>query len=262
MTTIQDVYPAKLDIGRVLQRTVWVLGRQPAWIFGLALLLHGLPAAYSMYGLRHLFEDETSPFFVFHSPIFWGHGIVSFLLGSFLEATIVAVALAALANRPFEPREVLSAGGKFFLPLFAVNLLGFLGIVAGCIALVVPGIMLALAWMVVGPALMVERTGITEVFARSAQLTRDNRWRLLALLAIYVIANSIVGDSAGYHYRYHWDSPAEFIDLMFSPIRIGIRAVLGSVLTAVGLTGVTVVYAELRRVKEGEEPADLDSVFS
>src|SRR6185437_720872 len=138
MATLDDIYPRKLDIGRVLQRTFWVLGRQPVWIFGLALVLHGLPAAYSMYGLRHLFEDDSSPFFIFHSPLFWGHGIAGFLLASFMEATILAVALAAMANRPLEPREVLSAGGKFFLPLFAVNLLAFFGILVGCILLVVP----------------------------------------------------------------------------------------------------------------------------
>lgn len=261
MATLEDIYPRKLDIGRVLQRTVWVLGRQPLWIFGLALILHGLPAAYSMYGLRHLFEDDSSPFFVFHSPLFWGHGIVSFLLGSFLEASLLAVALAALANRPLEPREILTAGGKFFLPLFAVNLLAFLGILVGCIFLVVPGVILALSWATVGPALMVERTGITEVFARSAELTRDNRWRLFLLLVIYLIGSSIIGDTNGYHYRYHGDLSG-FFDTMFSPVRIGIRAVLGSVLRAIGVTTLAVIYVELRTVKEGQEPSDLDGVFT
>jgi hypothetical protein len=262
MATLDDVYPRKIDLGRVAQRTVWVLGRQPVWIFGLALILHGLPTAYSLYGLRHLFEDVDSPFFVFHSPLFWGHSIVSLLISVFLEATIIAVTVAAIGGRPLEPRDVLVAGGKFFLPLFAVNLLAFLGIAAGCILLVVPGIMLALAWMVVGPALVVERTGITEVFARSAELTRNNRWRLFALLLIYVIANSIIGDGGGYHYRYHFDTPMELVDMMFSPVRIGIRAILGSVMTAIALTAMTVVYVELRTVKEGAEPTDLEEVFT
>ena len=262
MATLDEVYPRKLNFGRVAERTVWVLGQQPVWIFGLALLLHGLPSAVSMYWLRELFADVDGPFFVFQSPLFWGHSIVSMLISVFFEAAIIAVAVAALSGRPLQPRDVLLAGAKFFLPLFAVNLLAFLGIALGCILLVVPGVMLALAWMVVGPALVVERTGITEVFGRSADLTRDNRWRLFGLLLIYALANSIIGDSSAYRFNHHLGSPAEFIDMMFSPVRIGVRAVLGSVLQAIALTAMTVIYVELRTVKEGEAPADLDQVFT
>jgi hypothetical protein len=261
MATVGEVYPRKLDIGRVLQRTAWVLGRQPVWIFGLALILHGLPSAMSLYGLRHLFDDNLSPFFVFQSPLFWGNGLVSLLIHGFLEAAIIAVAVATIAGRPLEPREVLAAGAKFFLPLFAVNLLAFLGIALGCILLVVPGIILALTWMVVAPALMVERTGITDVFGRSAELTRDNRWRLFALLVLYVLANSILGDAGGYGYGHHYGALTDLFDTLFSPVRIGVRAVLGSVVLAVALTTMTVIYVELRAVREGEEPKDLERVF-
>jgi hypothetical protein len=258
MATLDDIYPRKLEIGRVLQRTVWVLGRQPVAIFSLALVLSSLPTAYSLYRLRVVFDLDSDPSLIFHSPTAWAHSLISMFLHAFFQATVFAVVMGQLAGRPTTPREVLAAGGKFFLPLFAVNLLALLGIALGCIALVVPGIMLAMAWFVVSPALVVERTGITEVFGRSADLTRNNRWRLLGLFLIFAIASSIVGDGPA---NWHYNSPWEIMDWVFSPIRIGVHAILSGLLHAVALTGLAVTYVELRTLKEGAEPADLDRVF-
>lgn len=260
MATLDDIYPRKLDIGRVLQRTVWVLGRQPTMILGLALALSALPTAYSLYSLRGLMNFDGFEVFT-RSPLFWGHGLFSVLIHAFFQATVFAVVLGELAGRTATPREVLAAGGKFFLPLFAVNLLFLLGFVGGLILLVVPGFMFAMAWFVVGPTLVVERTGITQVFARSAELTRNNRWRLFGLALIYCIAKSILGDSPP-TMMWHAHSPFEVMDWVFSPIRIGIQAVLSGVFNGIALTGLAVTYVELRALKEGAEPADLDRVFS
>ena len=258
MSSMADAYQPKLDLSRVASDAVSLLIRRPALYFGLSLVIAGVPSAISTYFKSSWWWDDESFLVRHHAP----GVLISMLIAGFLEGCLFRLSFAEVGGRNAGLREVLESGLKFFLPLFAVNLLAILGIAAGCILLVVPGIILALMWAVVGPALLVERNGITEVFARSAQLTRDNRWRLFALLLIYAVVSSIVGDSAGYHYRYHWDSPMEFMDLMFSPIRIGVRAVLGSVVHAVAITAMSVIYVELRRVREGDEPTDLDSVFS
>lgn len=259
MATLDEVYPPRLDIGRVLQRTVWMLGRQPTMIFGLALVLSSLPTAFALYQARGLMGFDSGAFF--HSPFLWGSGLVGMLIHAFLMAATFAVVLGEIAGRPPTPQEVLTAGGKFFLPLFAVNLLFVLGFVVGLILLVVPGVMLAMAWFVVGPTLMVERNGITEVFGRSAQLTRDNRWRLFFLFLIYCIAKAIIGDGPP-AMSLHYHSPIEIMDWVFSPIRIGVHAVLSGLFEAVALTGLAVTYVELRTLKEGAEPDDLDRIFS
>ena len=56
----------------------------------------------------------------------------------------------------------------------------------------VPGLMMAVAWIVAAPALVVERTGVFGAFSRSAQLTRGRRWVLFALGVIFFIAVFIV----------------------------------------------------------------------
>jgi hypothetical protein len=260
MATMDELYPRKLDIGRVLQRTVWALGRQPAMILGLSLVLSALPTAYSLYSLRGLMDLDGYDVFT-RSPLFWGHSLFGMFIHAFFQATVFAVVIGELGGRTATAREVLATGGKFFLPLFAVNLLFVLGFVGGLILLIVPGVMLALAWFVVGPTLMVERTGITQVFARSAELTRNNRWRLLGLAAIYCVAKSILGDSPP-TMMWHVHGPMEVMDWVFSPIRIGIRAVLSGIFNGIALTGLAVTYVELRTLREGAEPADLDQVFT
>jgi hypothetical protein len=259
MATLDDIYPRKLDIGRVLQRTFQVLGRQPLLIFGSALVLSSLPAAISLYRLRALVDFDGD--FFLRSPSIWGFSLITLFIHAFLQAIIFSVAMGEMAGRPTEPREILAAGGKFFLPLFAVNLLALLGIAVGLILLVVPGVILAMMWFVVGPALVVERNGITEVFGRSADLTRDNRWRLLGLFLIYCVAKGVIGDGPP-AMAWHYHSPMEIMDWVFSPIRIGVHAVLTGLFEAVALTGLAVTYVELRTIKEGAEPQDLDQVFT
>ena len=261
MATLDDIYPPKLDFGRVAERTVWVLGRQPLLIFGLALVLYGAPAAGSMM-LVNRWLDIAEPFAVFHHPSFWGAGLISLFVAAFLEASLLAVTVGELAGRPAEPQEVVVAGLKFLLPLFAVNLFFFLGVCVGLILLVVPGIMLGLAWCVAGPALLVERSGITAVFGRSADLTRDNRWRLLGLFLIAAVASSIIdgfgGGHAAYHYRW---SGIPFDEMLLSPARIAISAILKSLAYAVGIVALGVIYVELRTLKEGTAPINLGDVF-
>lgn len=259
MATLDDIYPPKLDFGRVFQRTAWVLGRQPLLIFGLALVLGALPTALSLYSIGHWADFDDSPFSIFHSGYFWGPSLLALIVAAFLEAAVLAAALGELGGRSPTPPAALTAGLKFFLPLFAVNLIFVLCVAAGLILLVVPGVILALAWCLAGPALLVERSGITEVFGRSADLTRNNRWRLFGLALIYAVINSIIdGPSHAHPFHYGW---AVFPDV-FTPVQIGFRAVFGSALHVIGLTTLAVVYAELRAVKEGAEPADLDQVLT
>jgi hypothetical protein len=259
MATLGDIYPRKLDLGRVAERTVWVLGRQPAVIFGLALVLSALPTAYSLYRISQWLDFAAGPFFVFHHGFFWGHSLVSMFLTALLEGCVLAAALGELGGRSPAPREVLTTGLKFLLPLFAVNFLFTLGVAVGLILLVVPGVMLALAWCVAGPALVVERSGITAVFGRSADLTRNNRWRLFGLVLIFVVASAIVQGAADVG---HFRSPFEMMDMVFSPVRVAVRAVLSALLHAIGLVTLAVVYVELRTLREGAEPADLAQALS
>ena len=81
------------------------------------------------------------------------------------------------------------------LPLLAVSIITSIFIVLGFIALVVPGVILALMFSLVYPAIMLEGTGVLGSLSRSRELV-SNRWQktfgLLFLLGIIVAIVSVV----------------------------------------------------------------------
>lgn len=253
MTTVEGAYGPKLELGRVAQQTFLVLTRQPVIIFGLALVLSGLPTAFNLHFMNHLRGAA-----IFASGGYWLRSLLSLFVSAFLEACLFFATFGELSGRRTSLAEVLTSGGKFFLPLFAVNLFFFLAFVLGLILLVVPGVMLALAWCVAGPALIVERIGITEVFGRSAELTRDNRWRILGIAVILAVANWLLQKVAGI---YDFSSMGPDLTFFFSPTRVVMAAILNTVTMSVWSVTLAVIYVELRALKEGVAPTTLASVF-
>jgi hypothetical protein len=81
-------------------------------------------------------------------------------------------------------RSVLPVVG----PLLGAGILAGLGIVAGFVLLVVPGLFLLTIWAVIAPVIVVERRPVFESFGRSRHLVRDNGWPVLGtVLAGYLI---------------------------------------------------------------------------
>ncbi|MSO43894.1 MAG: hypothetical protein EXQ74_01065 [Thermoleophilia bacterium] len=78
-------------------------------------------------------------------------------------------------------------GLRFWL-LFAALVLVTAGVLAGLVALVIPGIFLAIAWLFVGQAVVIEGKGVTAALRRSHDLVRGSWWTVfLAYLLIQVV---------------------------------------------------------------------------
>lgn len=83
--------------------------------------------------------------------------------------------------------ETVSQGLRLALPVLVVQVLYLLGTVAGALLLVVPGVIVALMWILAPSALIVERLGIVDAFKRSRALTKGHRWALLGLMVVYTL---------------------------------------------------------------------------
>jgi membrane-anchored glycerophosphoryl diester phosphodiesterase (GDPDase) len=75
--------------------------------------------------------------------------------------------------------------------------IGFLVILA-CIALIVPGVLLAVRWSLAVPAMVLEGKGIGQAMSRSAELTMGNRGRVFVIWLIFVILN------ISFNWLLHW----------------------------------------------------------
>jgi hypothetical protein len=196
---------------------------------------------------------------IWSSPFYWVQTIATVLFTSFLQASLYYVVFTALGNRKASLRDALVTGAKFFLPLFAVNLFYYVAVFVGSILLLVPGIMIGLAWCVAGPALIAERSGITAVFGRSAQLTRGHRWGILGLVLVMLVAILIIegvlgaiGVARGFNFN---------VAAALSPTTIIGSGIVSGLATAIGTTVLATLYAELRELKDGLGGESLAEVF-
>ena len=129
----------------------------------------------------------------------------------------------------------------YFLLGLVVGILTFLGV----LLFIVPGIMIALALAVAPLAMIFEGKDVGESIQRSRDLTRDNRWRLLALYVLsgllFIPASLLTG------------LPLEG-DPEFTPLfaLLVILNMVVSILQSIFMVVLTVtIYRELRALKDG-----------
>jgi hypothetical protein len=151
-------------------------------------------------------------------------------------------------ERPSLDAVARQAGARF-LPLLACTACGWLAVAGGCLLLIVPGVIAALALSVAGQVCVAERLGPIESLVRSAALTKGNRWRILGF---YLVVAGI----------FFAISIAEGL----AEANLGIVGVLaGIVLTgfseAFWATACAVQYIDLRLCREGVSTERIAAVF-
>ncbi|HLZ77402.1 MAG TPA: hypothetical protein VKQ35_20545 [Phenylobacterium sp.] len=243
----------RLDIGRVIQETFAVLGRNFVTFLVLAAILVGLPALLS--GYLNMTYMRAGVLFA------WQSYAGSFLaaIGLYiLQGTVIYGTVTELNGKPASIGACLSVGLSSFLPLLVIGILSYLAIVLGMILLVVPGLMILVAWIVAVPVYVAERPGLFAVFGRSAALTRGNRWRIFAVLILYLVAFVIIEALAGVFGNASRIASGAGIPMFQALLLLPLIAIASGMLTS---AGIATLYVELRRVNEGVGPADLAAVF-
>jgi len=120
-----------------------------------------------------------------------GNGVLGWLVAAaphslFIAAAIWATAQSLDGKNP-SLAETIRAGLRFAVPVLVAQTLYLLGMMAGMVLLIVPGLILALMWLLVTQVLVVEGLGLRQAFGRSRALTKGHRWTLLGLLVGYTL---------------------------------------------------------------------------
>lgn len=252
MTTMSET-TGELDMGRVIQDLFAVLGRNFVTFLVLAVILVGVPALFAGYlqmsylRVGHLFDWRATV-----------AGLATALGGLVLQGTVIYGTVTDLNGRRASLADSLSIGLRSFLPLLGIGILFFIAFVLGCILLVVPGIMIAIAWCVAVPSYVVEQPPLLESFGRSAQLTRGNRWRIFALFILYFVVVIIVEAVLGVFGTASRIAAGGTIPMLQALVLTPVINVANAV---IGATGAAVLYVELRRLRDGVDPAGLAAIF-
>lgn len=253
MTAVTAGRAGQLDIGRVIQQLFQVLGRNFVTFLVLAAILAGIPAL--LVGFVQMSAWSSGQLFAWQPLL---GTIVAGLAGLILQGTVIYGTVSDLNGRPARLADCLSVGLRNFLPLLGIGILLFLGVFLGTLLLIVPGVMLGVAWCVAVPAYVVEQTTVLGSFGRSAELTRGNRWRIFGLFVIYVVAVLILELLLGVFGSVASISRGGGISLVQA---ILVRPLLGVSGALIGSVGAAVLYVDLRQLKDGVGPEGLAAIF-
>ena len=251
----------RFDMSRVARRTFGSIGRNWAVFFGLAVLLTGIPQALLQFAvLQGRLLDPT----LTGAPFAWTSLPTSLLLAAasaVLQAALVHGTVMDLNGRKASFGDCLATGMRFFLPVIGIAIMESIALVFGFVLLVVPGIIMAMAWLVAVPAEVTERTGLFGAFSRSAELTRNHRWSLLGMCVIYVVLITVIAGVVGGVFGAAsvgaWATETDRITF----VQAASSLIVQPLQTMIATAGIASVYYELRSVKDGIGPDALASVF-
>jgi hypothetical protein len=252
--------PRNLDIGVVLGGAFGAIGRNWApFLAYLAVLVWTPNAVFQFFGQAAAPKfTSLDQMWAWYAQLLLFTGPMLVLFGP-LFVSLIAWTTAADASRgSADPRAAIQAGGRQFPWLVILNVLIGIAVFAGYLLLLVPGIMISLAFYVAMPACAVEELTPLAAISRSRFLTRGQRWRLFGLLIIvgliaigFGIIASLVSMMAGLNFA-----------AARQPVVLAASVVLNGVGTLLAATCAASAYVELAGIKGGGNVDHVAEVFA
>ena len=249
--------PARFDVGRTLNRAFTLLGRNPVSLLVTALLLVGAPLALLGWAQTSLPDNP-----VFGAGAGWAAFLfipVTVVTGALLQSSVIYGAVNDWNGQKADLGATLSAAFARLLPLIGVSILAGLATGLAALLLVVPGIMVAVAYEVATPVVVMERgRGVFGSLSRSADLTRGDRWPIFGILALLFILGLVLSATQNALVAaFNIGAPIVMLRvtaMVLSPLTQAFTTLLGALVSAS-------IYYELRSNKEGVGAETLASVF-
>lgn len=240
------------QMGRVISNAFAAIGTAPVAIIGTSLLAMGVPNL-----LLGLLAPDSSQYLPWSMGLARGSANVLCwaVVGQLGQLFVISIALAGLAGEGYDTRGIFARSLRQLPAAIVVAILTTIGVVAGLVVLVVPGIVVATLWMLAVPVIAAENTGPIAALSRSVQLSAGARWRMLLLLMIAgagwllasivtAVLTSAVQQVAG-----------EIGGLL-------VNALIDSLTGVLAPMGLAALYHEVRIGKEGVAGRELDAVFA
>jgi uncharacterized membrane protein YciS (DUF1049 family) len=187
-----------LSTGELLDRAFSLYRSHFVVFLGIVALPHLCVLASQCLALA--FQSPGTPMSGVSRTFVWGLGaaLLSIAVSAASHAaTVIAVSQVHLDR----PAGVMDSFSKVKSRIAAVIGLSFsvgLLVILGCIALIVPGVLLAVRWSLAVPAMVLENKGIGDAMSRSTELTLGNRGRVFVIWLLFVILN------IGFNWLLHW----------------------------------------------------------
>lgn len=258
-----DASPAndrEFSLGRVLGRAFTTLGGNVVPLLVIALTFGAIPKALWEIAAAHFLGFDAYAFTMIALASQSVSLFIKLLVGVVMHAAVTRIVLDHATGERATVLQCLTTVGRALLPLFALAVLKWVGIMAGLAALIIPGVLIWVMWMVAAPALIAERRGVIGSLRRSANLTRGVRWPVFGL-ELAVLALSLVITAAINVFGLAMGVEDNLAGSFFSSI-IVLSSVGTTLVTAVDATIQASLYVELREWKEGPVDTRLADIFA
>jgi len=158
----------------------------------------------------------------------------------------------SLRSKPVSVGESLSVGLRRFAPVLGVAICTMLFVIAGCILLLIPGLILACLLYVASPVCVVEKKGVFESMQRSRTLTSGRKWQIFVIMFGINLLMGIVGrivemaapTSEGQAY-----------------LMLGVQFFIQTITAGWNATAAALSYYHLRSIHESVDIEDIAAVF-
>jgi uncharacterized membrane protein len=243
VSAVAPFAPGEFRIGQVFSQAAAVFSRHFLMFFVVALVA-GLPRVLLTADAAGGVGTEAA-----------GRLIIGFflsiVLGTLAQAILVYGAFQDMRGRPVNLADCLRIGLHRFFPIIGLAICISIGIMIGCLLLLVPGIILAVMWFVATPACVVEQLGPLSAMGRSSELTKGHRWKIFGMLLLVLIGAGIVSLVIG-----------ALLGLTGSIVLVTLGTLVWTgIWGAFYAVFVVVTYHDLRVAKEGVDVHQIASVF-
>jgi hypothetical protein len=244
----------RFEIGRVVEQTFSVIGRNFVAFYLLALILGALPSTIAETA-SDAYKDGAD-FSAAQSLLAALSGLIGFVTSLLVQGALVWGAVADLNGRKPALGELLRHGLHRAVPILGISIVMAIGILFGLLLFIVGGVFLLILWCVAVPVTVLERPPGLEALSRSAALTKGCRWSILALLLVYGLISVLILVVLGFI-----GGIATLVGGLSLVLTTALLALSSAAVILIGAVGGACLYVELRSVKEGVEPETLASVF-
>ena len=190
---------AQVDVGAVIRRVFDIYVEQAA------VLMPAAAVVFAFTGILGGVLIAASPTLAFLAVAI---DLVAVTL--FTGMVVQLVADVQDGRRDATPRQLLGAAAPVLGQLILVGVVVAVGIMAGFILLILPGLILITVWSVAAPVVVLEHPGVFAALRRSRLLVRGNGWRVFAVILALVV---LVGAAGNLIDRVIAGSVVDFVDV-------------------------------------------------
>jgi len=238
------------SIANVVTRAFDMLRRHALLIIGLNILLTGVPQALKD-AVIWLPDDMVSGNWFFTS----GLGLIAGLMAFVHYAVVTLRVMADFRDKPFRFGDAFTSALLALIPLVLIAVFFGLMVSLGLILLIVPGIIVAIAFSLSFAVYVAEpRAGLFGAMTRSWRLTENRRWPLFAIYLIAMVMTGILNRTL--------DAPVLFLQDIPPYLPPILAALVNAVTDVIIVVFSLSAYLCIREDTEGKPAETTADVFS